>query len=227
LDREDERGSERQTHADLIRHLNEQMQFLANSSDLFDGGQTAEAKRLATTVRILVHDTSRAQSLLGQLDLKNTLGFIDTSLEPEPRQPVRLSDGRYRVSRRKDAGLAQIRMSANEVAFTPALGNRPRRRLAPFEAWWTDPVLQDGQGRGFARKDLVLGLAHLDGGAHVDPELPAAYAAVSRSNSLGWEVHRGGELLSLENPVLANVRQIAYELQLTLEEQLPNELRRQ
>jgi hypothetical protein len=74
---------------------------------------------------------------------------------------------------------------------------------------------------------LVLGLAHLDGGAHVDPELPAAYAALSRSNSLGWEMHISGELVSLESPVLANVRQIAYEVELTLDEQLPDELRQQ
>lgn len=217
---------ERQTRTALIKHLHEQRQFLRNSSDLFDSGLTAEAKRLATTVRVLVHDTSQAQSLLGQLGLKDKMQFIDTSLEVENLEPVRLPDGRYRVTRRKDAGLALIRLSGGKSSgFSPALGSRPRRRLAPFQAWWADPVLRDGQGKAFARRDLVLALAHLDGGAHVDPELPAAYAALSRSNSLGWEVHKGGQLLSLENPVLANVRQIAYEVRLTLEEQLPDELR--
>jgi hypothetical protein len=219
-------ANEKQTRGDLIKHLDEQMQFLKTSSDLFDQRKTAEAKRLGTTVRILVHDTSRSRSLLGQLGLKSALHFIDTSLEPERLEPVRLPDGRYAVTRRKDAGLATIRLSTAAISgFAAALGDRPRRRLAPFEAWWTDPILRDGQGKEFARRDLVLALAHLDGGAHVDPELPAAYAALTRSNSLGWEIDRGGELLSLESPVLANVRQIAYELDCTLEEQLPGEVR--
>jgi len=226
-DRQMSGAGEGQTRADLIRHLHEQMQFLRNSSDQFDRGQIAEAKRLATAVRVLVHDTPRARSLLGQLGLKHTLRFSDTSLEPENPEPVRLADGRYRQSLRKDAGLALIRMRSGEGGYWPVLEGRPGRRLAPFESWWTDPVLRDGQGNDFARKDLVLGLAHLDGGAHVDPELPAAYAALSRSNSLGWEMHISGELVSLESPVLANVRQIAYEVELTLDEQLPDELRQQ
>jgi hypothetical protein len=195
------------------------MAFLATSSELFDQGHIAEAKRLAITIRILVHDTSSSHSLLGQLGIKDTLRYIDTSLEPDIPRAERVSDGSWRMSVRKDAGLAQIRMTAGTMYFWPSLEARPRRRLAAFDNWWTDAVLSDSQGREFSRRDLVLGLAHQDGGAHVDPELETAYAALSRSNSLGWNVHVGGELLSLESPVLANVRQIAFELRLTIAEQ--------
>ena len=75
-------------------------------------------------------------------------------------------------------------------------------------------------GNEFSRKGLTLALAQLDGGAHVDPTLEEAYAALSRSNSLGWTFHVGDEALPDESPVPANVRQVAYELQATIEEQL-------
>lgn len=219
-------NTEPQSRADLSTHLQEQIGFLTTSAQLFDEGEAAEAKRLATTLRVLLHDSSASHSLLGQLGVKDMLRYADTSLEPESETPVRLLDGRYQVTRRKDAGLAQIRMSAHGVRYWPALDARPIRRLMPFDPWWTEPVLRDNRGGTFARRDLVLGLAHKDGGAHVDPALPAAWAALSRSNSLGWEVHVGGRLLSLESPVLANVRQVAHELVVTLHRQLPQSLRR-
>jgi len=57
----------------------------------------------------------------------------------------------------------------------------------------------------------------------VDPELNAAYKALSRDNSFGWEVQLGsGEPGIVENsPVPALVRTAAHELYGTLMEQLP------
>jgi hypothetical protein len=81
-------------------------------------------------------------------------------------------------------------------------------------------VLRDNEGNAFGRRDLVLGVAHLDGGVHVDPELEEAYAALTRANSHGWELFDMRGVLLSEGPVLANVRQIAWELETTLDEQL-------
>jgi hypothetical protein len=82
-------------------------------------------------------------------------------------------------------------------------------------------VLTDNKGKGFSREELVLGVAHKDGGAHVDPVLEKAYAELARSNSIGWTVEdEAGNILLSEGPVLANVRQVAWELQRTIEQQL-------
>ena len=86
-----------------------------------------------------------------------------------------------------------------------------------FDAWWNDPVLKDAQGSVFNRRKLVLDVANEDGGAHVDPSLNPAYEALARHNSLGWVYSVGhGQQPFANSPVLASVRQIAYELDRTL-----------
>src|SRR5205814_2070163 len=124
--------------------------------------------------------------------------------------------------------LVMVRMtSPGSTSYHAAKEGGPieRLRLARFDDWWTTPIVKDDQGNLFSRKDLVLALAHREGGAHVDPELPAAYAALSRSNSLGWIVGEnvltigasGPGLRAIEgNPVLFMVRQIAHELEHTI-----------
>lgn len=71
------------------------------------------------------------------------------------------------------------------------LDDRNRRDPLPFDEWWTTPVLKDMRGNAFGRREFVLGLAHMDGGAHVDPELKEAYAALSRENSFGFNLPPG------------------------------------
>lgn len=200
----------KQTPQELREHLQEQVYFLRSSGQAFDSGVQAEAKRLATAIRLLVYDTSRSRSLLDQLGKKDGLRYVDTSHGPQPAVGVRA-----------DFGLAVGQVGGFGPRYRAPLDERPRRTPQEFDAWWTDTVLTDKVGRGFGRRDLVLGLAHLDGGAHVDPELEEAYAALSRSNSLGWEFFDdAGSMILAESPVLANVRQVAHELQRTIEEQL-------
>jgi hypothetical protein len=88
-------------------------------------------------------------------------------------------------------------------------------------------IITDSAGADFTRKDLVLALANQDGGAHVDPALNEAYEALSQSNSLGWMagVPSGAgdadtSSVPMGSPVPANVRQIAWELERSLIDQL-------
>ena len=48
---------------ELINHLKEQILFLKASASAFDEGFDGEAKRLAVTVRVLLHDTNNSISL--------------------------------------------------------------------------------------------------------------------------------------------------------------------
>lgn len=70
-----------------------------------------------------------------------------------------------------------------------------------------------------------------DGGAHVDPELDKAYEALSLSNSLGWMAgdpsgagDGEGNTVPMGSPVPVNVRQIAWELERSLMDQLGEHL---
>lgn len=73
-----------QTQADLEEHLVEQIQFLESSAASFDSGFESESKRLATTLRVLLHETNRSHSLLDQLGKKATLKFFDTAYPVDP-----------------------------------------------------------------------------------------------------------------------------------------------
>ena len=68
-----------QSPDELMRHLHENIGFLLASCKEFDKGSFAEAKRLATTLRVLLHDTSQSKSLLGLLGIKNQLNYLNTA----------------------------------------------------------------------------------------------------------------------------------------------------
>jgi len=68
---------------ELLVHLREQISFLCQSCESYDQGNLFEGKRLAHSLRVLLHDTGMSKSLLGQLDLKyvryfNTADKFDT-----------------------------------------------------------------------------------------------------------------------------------------------------
>lgn len=64
---------------ELQEHFAEQIYFLKASADAFDKGFEGESKRLAVALRVLLHDTPKSKSLLGQLELKDHL-FYDTRM---------------------------------------------------------------------------------------------------------------------------------------------------
>lgn len=196
----------KQSRVELLRHLQEQVAFLRLSAAAFDAGATAEAKRLAVQVRTLVHDTKQSKSLLGQLGFRNTKRFLSTANVEQPGNLVPFT------------GLVGFRMSRAEISYYAPLElgtNRPRRYVL-FAEWWNECVIDDRTSR-FNRRDLVLALANKDGGAHVDAELEQPYAELSRNNSIGWMAHDRHGHRDLAGVELYSVRQIAYEVILSVE----------
>jgi hypothetical protein len=194
----------------LESHLREQHQFLVRSSAAFDQGFEAEAKRLATVIRVLLHDTSSSTSLLSQLHVKKTLKYVDTALPFNPNNL--LPTGGLTVMR-----LQSPQASGDYVAPLDELAPPRQKRPKEFDAWWNDPILKDAQGSIFSRKKLVLEVANSDGGAHVDPALNAAYEALARHNSFGWVISTSaGPQPFTNSPILPSIRQIAYEVERTI-----------
>ena len=72
-----------QSESDLRQHLVEQLGFLRRSAEAYDSGLVDEAKRLAVTIRILVHDTEKSKSLLGQLH-ELSRWFLNTAVPDQP-----------------------------------------------------------------------------------------------------------------------------------------------
>jgi hypothetical protein len=218
---------------DFKEQFDQQVAFLNSSAKAYDAGEEAEAKRLAVTLRVLLHDTRNSVSLLKHLGIKGQLSFVNTVVPDLLPGAIVVFDG----------GLCSARKTLGQGAgtrFVPPLGGDPLRNRQPrqcFEDWWEKPVLHDQEENEFSRKSLVRAVADQDGGAHVDAQLETAYAALTRGNSMrmttergttedGWEVVMGGTFggpgVSVEPPThgdaiensiaLASIRQIAFEV---------------
>jgi hypothetical protein len=200
----------RQTRSELEQHLEEQLQFLEASADAFDAGREAEAKRLALTLRVLLH-TAKSHSLLSQLGLEDK-PFYDSARMREygnlNKQLHSLVVARVPVPGSGAAGPDYVAMLDWQLA--------PADRWLPFPTWWRNEVLDGGEGVSMSRRDLVLTVANKDGGGHVDPEVPTSYARLTRWNAMGWEAVAQGQRRPLEGPHLASIRQITHEVLKTL-----------
>lgn len=206
---------------ELYEHLLEQVTFLRRSARAFDEGDTLEAKRLVTPIRVLVHETprSRGRALLSQLNVIGHMTFLNTAATIDPMDLI-LSKSLLTVTRIGPQTEPEPRITyiAPLEKFFPGAGAGEWR---PFEPWWNQTVVRDSHGTTFSRRDLVLAVAHKDGVMHVD-ELEESYRRLSRSNSLGWVVtSNGGERRPINNPVLPTIRQIAFELDQSLSQAFP------
>jgi hypothetical protein len=197
-----------QTEADLLQQLEHQVAFLQGSAESYDKGVRVEAKRLATHIRTLVHDTKRSTSLLLQLRMKDG-GFLDSDAE-RPRGII----SSY-------AGLVGIRVQPGPAEYVPSFGTWPVRSV-PFTNWWNGVIIADLQRREITRRQLILAVANEDGGAHVAPELDEIYAALSRENSMGLaHFAEGTAPQTVQGVAFASVRQIAHEVLGTLDREQP------
>ena len=97
--------------------------------------------------------------------------------------------------------------------------------MVSFTQWWEGTAIKDLSGTIFTRANLVLTMANQEGGAHVDRQLNASYASLTKFNSQGWQVMSGDGVTPPDNSIAAaSVRQIAHEVLVSLTEAFPSEL---
>jgi hypothetical protein len=160
--------------------LKEQMGFLRTSLDAFYAGNFAESLRIATTIRVLVHENSMSKPLLNQvrpdgLDLQ----IPEHVGEARPGQEEIL---RFAVSVRLGPG----------PAIAPAVDLRSSHySLKTVGSWWGRTVFtfpsRVGTQMVYTRKKVVLILANKEGGAHVDPNEDPDYVSLLTDQPLAFE----------------------------------------
>lgn len=203
----------------LRQDLEEQLTFLEVSCAGFDNGLEIEAKRLAVTLRALVHDTGESRSLLERMAGK--------------RQIKWLSGGKVNPNNRISSHvLTMWQMDNDGTKFVP-LDRQDlleSGRLVEFDEWWNEKVIKDAEGVEFSRRALVLDLANRDGGAHVGEQNAGDYR-LSREGSLGFREVPGGIMMRIpdvgpdtpwtlppftQSPIPASVRTIAEEVMISI-----------
>ncbi len=221
----------KQSKAELMQHLKEQVGFLMKSCEEFDGGDRAEYKRMTGPMRILFHDKGRQVSLLSNLGDKDQLLFYDTARDIPSRSEL------------PKLGLALMKVIKGGPSVYEAPLDIPRpgvelNKKVPFSTWWSKPILTFGE-YSITRSELILTVAEKDGGVHVDEALETAYHLLTRLNGLGWRsTNMGVELYiplsdgpqpppppgteyfgDVLGPESASMRQIAHEVIKTIKEE--------
>jgi hypothetical protein len=138
--------------------LGTQIGFLETSAQLYDSGREEESLRLATTMRVIFHQTGSSTSLLTHM------GLAGTKMLSSARGH---GDWKDYLSQKIDLN------SPRPITMTPMLGTSFTE--LPLAEWWDkEPIFVD-KGTAYTRKKIILSLANKDGGAHVDKELEAYY----------------------------------------------------
>lgn len=197
--------------------------FLRRSCELFDQGYTDEGIRIATALRVLLHDTKSSKSLLSHLKVKGIMKF-NSSCHPPP-SGVLMFEG---------MGVVSMKVSGHDVSrrLDPVLDENACKHIpVPVEQWWEMPVyvqnrlIRSGTGEDevvqthLRRRDIILAAANKDGGAHVDEKLEPNYERLASSGALGMYLDQitvgDGTLVflpPLENAHLVYLRQMGYEV---------------
>ena len=188
------------------------MDFLNNSMMMFDAGAWAEAKRLAVTVRTLVHNSAEggSKSLLCLLDIQKSVKMLSFGCvqDSSPSSEALLS---LRVETLPNG------MQVSKMPLDAAHVNHENTAMLEFEDWWTEAVIKDTTGRISTRKDIVLLLANREGGAHAD-FISRKEINASTGEDFGWSAIYDSEAVPIYlAPHVPTMRTIAQEIYMSLE----------
>jgi hypothetical protein len=137
----------------LQRHIS----FIKRSCSFYDQGDKEEALRIAVSLRVLFHDTSKSTSLLKHLENKENVRILSTFGVKNP-DPLKW----------KSVPVISIPflIDVSKHSIGPLLDRSRSIDFINIDAWWSEVVMICGES--YSRNDIILSAANQDGGAHVD-----------------------------------------------------------
>ena len=186
--------------------LARQLEFLRRSATAFDSGCADEGIRIATSLRVLFHQTKGQTSLVSHLG-KPDVPLLDSAVPPQPITERTLWYD----------GVGEYRLPANGApSYRPRLDAGTTPEFVAVPEWWNRTIYVRAPQIRLTRSRLVLLAADKDGGAHVDATLPPEYIAVTLPGAAGFGSGPNGNGMQLVLPFrdlhLVCLRQMAYEV---------------
>ncbi len=161
---------------DFKEKLQEQLGFLHRSSILFDQGFKDEGLRIATTIRVLIHDTKNSTSLLKHLKASDIKLSSTVGDGEDDDKLAFMAGGMYAIG---------CNHPTPGTHFVPACRfNDTKYTDVSIKTWINQSILQTTMR--ISRRDIYLGAANKDGGAHVDKKLSKEYDQVKNGPAVGY-----------------------------------------
>jgi hypothetical protein len=200
------------------KQLEKQLRYIENSARAYDAGDAEEAIRIATSLRVIFHQTRQSTSLLSHL--RATYARMMTSV-PKPPYPQEWFSPLANISammyfpepHRKECPNYEASRFVSPLTYKPLLSSASLTRAVSGPDWWSaEPVIILHKKKS-TRKDIVLWAANKDGGAHVDAQLPFDYVHLSNCIRLGAASDPTAEMTTetAKNAPFALLRQMAHE----------------
>lgn len=184
----------------MIQQWNSQVSFIKKSCEHYDAGDHDEAKRIATSLRIILHETASSHSLLKQLNYNYPLLLWSSGALYTPSNLI------------SSWSLLSMQYGPNGALYLPHLDDIVSRTFFLSDEDWWNEIIFDDKRAFLTRRDIILFVANQDGGAHVDPTLSEVYADLIKNNSLGIQILKNGIAENPKNnPAYASIRQIGHE----------------
>jgi hypothetical protein len=160
-----------------------------------------EAIRMATVLRVLIHDTNASTSLLNHLGATG-IKLLSTTDGATPNTVMFF-------------GLGTMQFSPQGARYFPGLDFGPIKKYMPVSDWWEQIVFVIDPQTQLSRRRIILSAANQDGGAHVDAKLSREYEALSSDGAIGHFVYGVGAdaaQVPITDAHLVAIRQMAHEV---------------
>jgi hypothetical protein len=201
------------TTDDLGNKVKDQILLLKLACQNYDAGIEIAALNIATTLRVLLHDTTKidgspnSTSALTHINSKN-IEFLNTC-RINNRPDVTFSGLIRHVINGVNDGIGG---TAN---YHPTLGQSSVNEWRDFTSWWNAIVFQNPNGTSLTREMLVKIAANQEGGAHVDSRIDEIFDTFRHEYSGGVSIRgiHSGVIKAFDNvPVYPAIRQVGYEV---------------
>lgn len=187
--------------------LRQIIEFMRASCESFDCGARGEARRLAVCILALVEDAGAAKSLLNRLDLTE-MSFYDSSPDFRPELGLPL------------CGLTLVTLGGKSMKYVPRLDKNTKIKAVTFGDWWNKAVFIDLEKKiNMTRRDITLVVAASNVGT-TNTQLQKAFEDISSMFPFG-QAATGSLSGEMAEPLMASVRQIAYEVLSSLHDRFP------
>jgi hypothetical protein len=162
--------------------LEQHRQLMKAAIEQMAEGNLVHALTIATSIRVLLHETGSSIPLLKRLRTNYLSLPIFTTAAPKP-QPTPPNVRAVTVMHIA----ANLMIAGGKLSLNPMI-NIEDREQKTIGQWWTDLGFVVPGGTPLCRRDIILGIANKEG-AHVDDDMPRNYRIMLQSKSLRIKIN--------------------------------------